>query len=47
MLDSVRKIAHDSVKMGQSFLGAKNAFQSAYRGATGTGSNPQLSVRSK
>lgn len=46
MLDSIRHIVHDSVKAGQSFLGAKNAFQSAYRGAT-QAPKPELSVRSK
>lgn len=46
MLDSIKKIAHDSVKMGQSFLGAKNAFQSAYRGFS-QAPKAELSVRSK
>ena len=46
MLDSARHIVHDIAKAGESFLGAKHAFQSAYRTAT-QGPKPELSVRPK
>lgn len=47
MLDSVKRIASDVAKAGSSFMGAKGKFESAYRGLNGTGSTPQLSIRSK